>query len=276
MRALTVEQIEKRYESGFGQGVGENYQPWLQVHDVPSRGRSTRLNGRKVERMHLTFSDIERHTLLAVQRLDDVTDIREQFPLWPIVETQEIAAELNIQHPAHPTGRMPILMTSDLLLTVRKGRQELLEVIACKHSQDLGRRRTLEKLEIERVYWERRGAQWTIVTELDLSNGFVSNLEWIDECYDISPDTIAPDDVALAMRHLRETLPKMEISPLHKTCQRCDRDLGLETGNSIAVFRHALSRKIWRVPLGEKIEPTKPLPKPILAALCSSISARAA
>lgn len=267
MRALTAEQIEARYERGFGRGTGEGYRPWLQVHDVPSRGRSTRLNGRRVNRQHLTLSDIERHTLLAVQRLDAVVDIREQFPLWPLAETLEIADELKVGHPTHPTGRLPVLMTSDLVLTVGSGQEKRLEVIACKPSEELGRRGTLEKLEIERVYWARRDTRWNIVTERDMSAALVFNLEWIDEWHEVSPTKVAPADLALASRHIRELLPEMWGSPLNRICQQCDQDLGLKTGSSIVVFRHALARKTWRAPLGEKLVAAKPLPGGVLAAL---------
>ena len=39
-RFFTQEQISKRIKSGRGQGMGKDYQPWLTIQDVPSRGVS--------------------------------------------------------------------------------------------------------------------------------------------------------------------------------------------------------------------------------------------
>ena len=37
-RFFTQEQISKRIKDGRGQGMGKDYQPWLTIQDVPSRG----------------------------------------------------------------------------------------------------------------------------------------------------------------------------------------------------------------------------------------------
>ena len=267
MRALTVDQIEARYQDGFGKGEGETYKSWFQAHDVPSRGKTTRFNGQLIDRPYVALSDTEYRTMLAVQRLDRVVDMREQFPLWPISETEEIAAELDVLHPRTPSTKLAALMTSDIVLTVRDGNERKLEAIACKSSADLSDKRTLEKLEIERIYWKKRGVTWSIVTNEDISPALRANLVWLQEAWTITPETVSPEDVAGAISHLGDLLARMSAQPLIRICQKCDDDCGLLVGSSILVFRHALSRKIWRAPLNERIYPDKPLPVQVAAAL---------
>lgn len=51
-RFFTQEQISKRIKSGRGQGMGKDYQPWLTIQDVPSRGVSHRIYSHKTQRVH--------------------------------------------------------------------------------------------------------------------------------------------------------------------------------------------------------------------------------
>jgi hypothetical protein len=53
------EKIERFEKEGRGRGRGADYLPWLTIRDVPSRGRSHRLQGIKTGRVHHLHSDIE-------------------------------------------------------------------------------------------------------------------------------------------------------------------------------------------------------------------------
>lgn len=53
--------IEKWIKEGRGSGVGSEYKPWLNIQDVSSKGRSTRLKGIKTNRQHEFLSDLERN-----------------------------------------------------------------------------------------------------------------------------------------------------------------------------------------------------------------------
>nr|WP_241774649.1 MULTISPECIES: TnsA endonuclease N-terminal domain-containing protein [Lysinibacillus] len=87
--------IEKWIKEGRGSGVG----PWLNIQDVSSKGRSTRLKGIKKNRQHEFLSELERNYFYLTEYSDFVVDIREQFPLLPLEETIVIADELGLKHP---------------------------------------------------------------------------------------------------------------------------------------------------------------------------------
>lgn len=262
MRPMTREQIATRYAEGYGRGEGRGYRPWLQAHDVPSKGVTFRMDGRKTGRRHVLFSTIERDAFLTAQWLDDVVDIREQFPLWPLDETEAIAEELGVNHPAHPKGGA-VLMTTDFLLTTRGGR---LEAVAIKPADKLSERRVLEKLEIERRYWRRHDVPWSIVTERELPEALASNLVWIDDYYEITPETIEPQQIPRIEAYLFDRLTVANDIPLNRVCAEADDRLGRSPGTCLAVIRHALARKRWHIPLDRKIAPDAPLAvAPVLA-----------
>lgn len=92
-RKLNIDALIKK---GRGTGVGKEYKPWLTIQDVPSLGRSTRLKGIKTCRQHEFLSDMERNYFYLLEYLDDIIDIREQYPLLPLEETVAIAQEKGI------------------------------------------------------------------------------------------------------------------------------------------------------------------------------------
>ena len=128
----------------------------------PLRCVSTRCFGRVA--IHHLLSKLERQYFYVFDYATDVTDIREQFALH-LGETQEIAQELGIPHPRQIPTTDPMVMTTDFLLTF-DGKRSV--AVNLKHAQDLSRRRVIEKLEIERVYWKRHDVTWRVWGENEL------------------------------------------------------------------------------------------------------------
>jgi hypothetical protein len=93
--------------------------PWLRVQDVPSIGRSHKIQGVKIERIHHLLSDLERSYFLVCEFSEDVVDIREQYPLLPTERAQAIASAIDVRYPRYPRTTLPYVMTTDFLLTVK-------------------------------------------------------------------------------------------------------------------------------------------------------------
>ena len=106
-RFATQKDIERHIANGFGGGAGASYVPWLRVQDVPSRGRSHKIQGVKVERIHHFLSDLERAYFLVCEFSEDVLDIREQYPLLPQESVQAIASSIGLTYPKYPKTTLP-------------------------------------------------------------------------------------------------------------------------------------------------------------------------
>jgi hypothetical protein len=150
------------------------------VQDVPSRGRSHRIPGVKSDRVHHLLSDLERAYHLICEFSEDIIDIREQYPLFPREKTQAIASSKGIRHPTYPGSSVPLVMTTDFLLTIRQlDGSEKLVARSVKYTKDLAGKdslRTLEKLKIEKLFWNNQGVDWNIVTEEMFTPDLVKNL----------------------------------------------------------------------------------------------------
>lgn len=178
-RFTSKQDIERHIANGFGSGAGVGYVPWLRVQDVPSMGRSHKIPGVKVERIHHLLSDLERAYLLVCEFSEEVVDIREQYPLLPVESTQAIAKAIGVRYPRYKSTALPLVMTTDFLLTIRQPNGDFKSVArTIKYQQDLREDslRTLEKLEVERRFWMSQGVDWAIVTEEMFTPDLIKNL----------------------------------------------------------------------------------------------------
>jgi hypothetical protein len=244
----TEKRIARFYKEGRGAGHGKDYKPWLMTSDVPSLGRSHRVSLAMTGRQHHFLSDNEYYAFLNSAFDEAVVDIREQFPL-DRNETLLIAAAKNIRHPQD--RGVPIVMTTDLLETRIEPRGTRDRAIAIKPDEELGNERTIEKLEIERIYWSRRGVPWFIRPASSLKTTRSLNLEWIfDNTVEGDIDSVDEDSV---LRSLRNALNLHESNPLREMCISLDNALELEGGKSLQIVRRLLSKKRL---LGDLTKPT--------------------
>lgn len=177
-RRPTVKIVRKWLAQGYGQGEGSSYRPFFHVRDVPSKGRSAIVEGLKTGRTHHYLSDIEyRHHILA-EFSPDVIDIRDQYALLPWEETQEIARDLGIPHPIYPYTNTPLVMTTDLVLTLQNHKLAAISVkcVSDIEGTDRTHERTFEKLRIEQEYWKRRNVPWVLSTEKNICVERAKNL----------------------------------------------------------------------------------------------------
>ncbi len=251
---------ENRIKNGRGAGVGKDYQPFIQAHDnkVASEGWLTRHYGWKTQRKHHTLSEHERHYLYLLEWLEEVVDIREQFPLLPISRTEEIAEQLGVQH-AHLDG-VNVVMTTDFLITIRtpKGLMDIVRTV--KPSSKLSNR-TLELFEIERRFFNEQGIDWGIITESKLPKNIIFNIEWMHEgrYLDTRPG-IDEEIIHLTSNALyNKILEDGGESPIGKLCLRSDEEFGIETGTCMFILKHMLSTKKWETNMNILIKESKPL-----------------
>lgn len=171
----------KYLREGRGQGAGECYTPWILVQDFPSNGMVSRIQGTKTGRTHHLLSNHELGLFLLLDWSDEVLDIREQYPLLDLQQAIEIAETAQIKYPYDPVSGFPYVMTSDFYIETIKGPM----VIAVKTTADLENPRVREKLEIERRYWSRKDVRWRIVTEREINQTKVRNIEWLVQAKDL-------------------------------------------------------------------------------------------
>ena len=133
-----------------GTGTGADYTPWINIREINSLGTASTLVDYKTGRKVQLLSQAEVYYYYLLRWDDTVEDIREQFPL-ELTRTVELADALGFRHPKDRSTRM----TTDFLVSHTDGQ---LEAYSIKNDRSvLGNPRTLEKLYIEKLYWETQG-----------------------------------------------------------------------------------------------------------------------
>ncbi len=250
-RFASTQDIERHIANGFGAGDGAEYVPWLRVQDVPSMGRSWKIQGVKIDRIHHLFSDLERAYFLLCEFSEDVVDIREQYPLLPVESTQAIARATGVRYPKYKTTSVPLVMTTDFLLTVKQPSGDLKSVArTIKYAKDLQGEscaRTLEKLAVERQFWMSQGVDWTIVTEEQFSPDLILNLVFLRKYAKLSRALM---DVSLHLEFI-EVLESIRVCPwsTSEILRKIGLRLSLPYSEARDIFFNLIWRKIIRVDL---------------------------
>lgn len=257
---LNIKKINKRIKEGRGFGIGEEYKPFITVYDVPSSGRSTRIRGWITNRTQHFLSDLERNLFLKYQFREDVVDIREQFPLFPLEETIKIAEELNIKHPRDPKSKELIIPTTDLLVTL-KGKDSCYNIaIAAKYKQDLKNQRTIEKLKIEKIYWERRNVHWMIKTEEDIDKVYIENIRNIYPYFWLMPHgNFTENNVEMFYKYIKENYANFveQKFTLYDVTSDFDKKMEFEYGTGLLLAKYYIAHHIMKFDMYKKFLPYK-------------------
>jgi TnsA endonuclease N terminal/TnsA endonuclease C terminal len=252
-RSIRSSVTEQRIAEGRGKGIGASYNPWLHVQDVATDGRAWRIKNWKTGRDHHFLSDHEHNYYLIAYWSQKVVDIREQFPL-PLETTLEIAKKIGIPHPAD-RRKNPVVMTTDFLVTVSTPTGNVDWARTIKPSSQLQKQRVIEKLEIERIYWQTNNISWGIVTEREMPMVLVKNIEYLYSHYEIADRVSLSQDEIYGIAETLTSLITQNSNSLKDATRLCDEKLGLQRGDSLTIARHLLATRQWLVDMNIPIEP---------------------
>lgn len=236
-----------------GQGIGKDYKPWLLVQDIASKGRSTRIFGYTTQRVHHMLSDLQLYYFYLLEFDDNVTDIREQYPLLDF-------HDMNIQVDEELTKKLfdsktqvPHIFTVSFLVTrKRENGENYYQARIVKQSQELEKNATLQRLELQRRYFEKKGIDFGIVTEKEINKQLARNIGWALNSFDIQ------DYPSLTMNlpHLKRDMVQY-LSNKFDTFQgifsRLEREYSLDEGLGLILFKHLIANKKVSMDLSKKI-----------------------
>ncbi|ACB83844.1 heteromeric transposase endonuclease subunit TnsA [Natranaerobius thermophilus JW/NM-WN-LF] len=238
----------------------EKYKPFIAIRNVPSLGRSSRILGIKTNRQHEFLSDLERNYYHILEFSDHVIDIREQFPLQ-LERTLLIADELGVKHPIHPKTKDPVHITSDFNITIKEDKKAKDLVRTIKRKDDLLDKRTIEKFEIEKRYWDVLNIDWGIVTEKEIDKTLALNIADVMHYYSfdslefyqiIGEEEVKSLIVTFIQRLIDTDKTVREVSTVF------ERDFQLGKGVGITLFKHLIARKYIKVDLFEPLNLDRP------------------
>ena len=231
--------IHRKYvREGRGRGWGDGYTPWIRIQDFASRGVVSRVKGITTGRVHHLMSNNELAYFYILDWSDNVTDIREQYPLSDLESAVKIAAQAGIRYPTDRTSGYPYVLTCDFMITTSDGSKAR----TIKASSELGDSRVIEKLEIERRYWLEQGVDWKIVTEHEISYQKAKNIEWLYTAlrFDVAEPISIPQ---IRMRDMLRQLLKIKSYSIREAALMVEREFVLAEGMGLQLFKQLVLNK---------------------------------
>ena len=240
-----IKNKNKYIKEGRGKGELKSYKPWFKVRSFPSRGWITRTKSTKAKRLHITLSNLELNYFYMLEWMDNVKDIREQYPLLNDDDITKIAKEKGIRVPKNH------VFTTDFLITKKIGDEEILVARTVKPSEDLNKPRVMELFEIEKEYWNRIGVDWAIVTEKEIPEILVMNLKWMRKCSCLEQlkEHITCEFAKKIIDDINNSLYLLENrnERLLKFIMTFDSKYNLKEGISLYLFKYGVFNKIINI-----------------------------
>lgn len=228
---------QKWIEEKRGQGELADYKPWIKISDISSSGRSHRIFGHKTRRTHHLMSDLELATFLILEWSPNVTDIREQFPLKH-EDTQQLANLIKVKHP-NIRGELHVMTSDFYVITSAFSKNQF--ALQAKYSKDLNNPRVIEKLEIERQYWQSKDIPWQIVTEKDIPLEVQNNIKWL---YPESDNDI-DSDINSKLDFYAHQILRNSNNSIISLCKEIDSAYHGELGSSLNELRRLLAQRFF-------------------------------
>lgn len=245
----------KRYmREGRGQNEGKHYKPWKYVSDFPSQGRSSRINGWKSNRIHHFFSDIESRFFYLMDWEDMVLDVRETFPLLDLEEVIQEKDDLRLDLFKDKESGVPYVLTTSFLITIEENGKCRYVARSVKAASELDKKITIEKFEIEKRYWNKKGIDWGIVTQKEIPLIKTKNIEWVHSTLYSLGDRGFSDIEASEMGNLLIVELTTNNLPMRKLMARFDKEYNLSQGSALFLFKYLIASKNIAVDMDKEID----------------------
>ncbi|WP_409967947.1 TnsA endonuclease N-terminal domain-containing protein [Bengtsoniella intestinalis] len=187
-------------------------------------------------------------------------DIREQYPLFPVSDTEDITQALGYRHPRVPGNAINEVMTTDFLITVQDASGTHLEARHIKYEKDWKKPRETEKREIEATFWENRDVSFKSVTEKSINKVKVANIKRLLSYHDANRfQTESPQVVAALLEDMVSRFHDCSYDPLKDFCTQLEWRTNARQGLALELLFHLAAHKCIPVQIDKQLVATKPL-----------------
>ncbi len=246
------EKFEKWINQGRGTGELANYKPFLTIYDIPSKGRATRTFGWKTGRIHHFFSDIQLRYFYLLEWEDNVIDIREHYPLLDLRDVIE-DDDLNLEKYKSDDGT-DYIFTTTFLIKIKDNNKDTYIARSVKVASELEKKSTIERLEIERRYWRKKGIDWGIVTNKEISVTKAKNIEYILSALELDNNEIFEENEKYSLSKMLESKLNRNSKAIREIVNDFDLEYNLQQGTGLLIFKYLLAKKRIKTDIDSKID----------------------
>ena len=108
------EKIDRFIQQGRGSGRGDDYLPWINVGDLASRGKVTRVKSQVTNRVHHFFSENQTRVFYLLE-WSGCTDIREHYPILDMDDYKKELSDVDLNKYRDKKSGCPYIFTTTFL-----------------------------------------------------------------------------------------------------------------------------------------------------------------
>ncbi|HEY8890314.1 MAG TPA: TnsA endonuclease C-terminal domain-containing protein [Clostridium sp.] len=216
----------------------EAYVPGIKVQDFSSRGRVSRIKGKTTNRIHHLISDLQTNLFYLLDYEESITDIKEHYPLLDLEEVVSDLADIRLDKFIDKKTGEKYVFTTTFVITLKSMSGEKYLALSVRNESELYRDLTLEKLELERRYWNKKRIGWAIITNKDLPMIKVKNIKWLYLGY-----TDIDFDKEQYIRQMITSRINLNQFMLKDILSYIDKELLLIVGTSLGVLKNMIIDK---------------------------------
>lgn len=217
-------------------------------------GRASRIFGWKTQRIHHFFTDSETRYFYLLEWEDNVIDIREHYPLLNYEDIVKEKDDLNFDYFKDKNSGEYYVLSTSFLITVKELDGKIKYIArSLKASSELEKKISIERLEIERRYWEGKCIDWGIVTEKDIPVIKAKNIEWLHSSKDeVTNRGLTEENLPFLVDDYMNMMQKSS-EPIRVFNKRFEEEQNLSTGTGLFIFKYLLAAKMIEVDMNKEI-----------------------
>lgn len=228
----------------------EDYVPGIKIQDFSARGRVSRIKGKTTNRIHHLLSDLETNLFYLLDFEEKIIDIKEHYPLLDLHDVVDDLSDIKLEKFKNKkTTDEEYIFTTTFVITLRGNVEEKYLALSVRNETELYRDLLLEKLEVERRYWNKKGIRWSIITNKDIPMVKVNNIKWL---------YLGNIDIEFEEENYIKEVIVSKISSnkcyIKEILNDVDKELSLTIGTSLVILKKMIISKEIIVDLYEPID----------------------
>ena len=150
-----------------------------------------------------------------------------------------MAIAAGIDHPS--TNGVMHTMSSDFMVNTSNTFQPKF-VLQAKYAQAIQDSRTIEKLELERRYWQQKEVPWLVITDQDIPKVVFQNISWL---YPAQRDELNEDVVLDRHKFYSYQFKQSPDKTIIEIAKKLDVEYKMSVGESLLEIRQLLARRCF-------------------------------
>jgi hypothetical protein len=213
----------------------EDYVPGIKIQDFSPRGRVSRIKGRTTNRVHHLLSDLETNVFYLFDFEEKITDIKEHYPLLDLHEVVDDLSDIKLEKFRNKKTGEEYIFTTTFVITLTDSDGEKYLALSIRNETELYRDLLLEKLEVERRYWNKKGIRWSIITNKDIPMIKVNNIKWLY----LGDTDIGHKEESYIKEVIANRITSNKCS-IKKILDNIDTELSLSLGTALVILKRMI------------------------------------